>query len=643
MEGKINYVMNMAAMRCYKTITHDELNKWDFPTPLFESIKDNQYVHLYFDFDFDFDRAPNVDYDDLYSKLEALEYAFGDFAMAGYCCDKKVYDRFNSCFKMCITLKDKTDKLDKAVSMHVYYPYTRILRDELHEIMASKRCSNGLIQLTDVSVYKRTGKEQLFRHPYANKVAGDGKGCDMTDYEPSELTVTCTGNEPIITREKWLKHFPFVDAGEEPTEEVSPEDAVEDVDMSLELFEALYKGFEGLEIHGDAGNKRCDEEITLVPLLSAIYKCKNDVIDEDAIDDAIDFIKDNAKLTANARAGWRDRRKQARANKTCRGPGALFVYLKTFNADYYNSTIKPLLPKRAEDLNDVEFDLKDSFSIGDIRSKGAAGGYQVNGDAAKLDYNAVLNDLRRCMLVVDRGEAIYVFKERDARNDRMTTNCYKDVPSERRLKQLKVGTEAKDDNKKDSKTVMRSAWDVYNASTNNAAFYKDAITFYSDKPNDFSFFQGYKYEEVQNDALIEAFNRHIKHIWCKDNEEYYTYVQDWFATIIQKPLGRARTAIVVKGIEGTGKNTITDVWCELLAGYANPNVSDMDSIAGKFNTSLENKKLLVCNEMNSVELSGANLHNSLKKLITEDYVDIHTKNVTYLLRPLPPLRGSVAL
>ena len=191
------------------------------------------------------------------------------------------------------------------------------------------------------------------------------------------------------------------------------------------------------------------------------------------------------------------------------------------------------------------------------------------------------------------------------------------------LKQLKIGTEQKKD-----KIITRSAWEIFDASTNNAIFYKRDITFYSENKADFSFYQGLKYDHERNDELIEMFNNHILNIWCKGNKELYEYIQSWFATIYQNPLGRAYTALVLKGKEGSGKNAITDAWCELLAGYANSNVSDIDSIVGKFNSSVENKKLLVCNEMDSAEMNSTAVFNRLKKLITENSVDIQTKNVS---------------
>ena len=356
--------------------------------------------------------------------------------------------------------------------------------------------------------------------------------------------------------------------------------------------------------------------------MSALYVCVgvNDITDDD-VTDALEFIRENNTLTTNARAKWSEKRRQARNNKQCRGPGALFNYLKNFNNDYFKTYILPhVTPKKSLD---GKFDLKDTFSVKDIREKGAAGKYQVNGEAEKLDYNQVLRDLQRVLIVVDKAEALYIFKQRDARNDKMTiATCHLKTAKDT-LKQLKVGTEL---NKE--KIVTKTAWDIFNASVNNSAFYKRDITFYSENPEDFSFYQGLKYEPVQNDELIEKFNSHIKRIWCKDNEELYTYVQSWFATILQHPLGRCYTALVVKGVEGTGKNAVTDVWAELLSGYSNSNVSDIDSVVGKFNSAVENKKLLVCNEMDSADMNSTAVFNRLKKLITENVIDINTKNIS---------------
>lgn len=369
--------------------------------------------------------------------------------------------------------------------------------------------------------------------------------------------------------------------------------------------------------------KPCKEKPSTVPIFSGYFACINDKITEEMVMSKI--AKLISKGTSNAQAQWYDRVSWSKKSYTSRSIFNLISTCRHWTPLLFKDIILPKLPKYRTILK-TEFDLRELFCIKDIRMKGDKGEYQINGDKKHLDYDAVLSDLKRVMLVVDLGSGIYVIKERDAKNDRMIANYYNQETAFKMFKQLKVGTEVKIVNKEE-KIINKTAFDIYDASTNNAMFYKNSICFYSENKDDFSFFQGYKYEPIQNDMLIEKFNNHIKNIICKSDEELYKYVQSWFSTIIQKPLARACTALVIKGTEGTGKNTMTDVWGELLRGYANSNVSDIDSIIGKFNTAVENKKLLVINEMDSAEMSTTAIFNRLKKLITEDTVDIHTKNV----------------
>jgi hypothetical protein len=74
---------------------------------------------------------------------------------------------------------------------------------------------------------------------------------------------------------------------------------------------------------------------------------------------------------------------------------------------------------------------------------------------------------------------------------------------------------------------MRSAYDIFKSATNNASFYKTSVTFFSENPKEFSIYQGYKYNPVQNDSLIEKFNDHIKDVVCSGNIELYNYLQSW--------------------------------------------------------------------------------------------------------------------
>ena len=634
--AQIKYVKYLAAKRDYQVVSHDDLDDWlhsDFiKHGMFESLLNQEYVHLYFDFDFHTGDEIITNVKRIFDLLDNFKNVFGEYAFAGYCCDKEIYNQLDQEFKDRIELK--TFNLEKPLSFHVVFYKSRILQNELCEIMTSKKYSHEIKQFADSKVYKNKDKEQLLRHPYANKYIktnerndNELKGVNFDDLEnpfmQSELVATPQGFEKIIQKDQWSILFNEIDE----SNEIESEEDIQIVNrfnttMTKELFETLYKGFKGLEIHGDS--EKADKEITLFPLFSALLKCINDVdVNENDFNKACYYIYYNAELTTKAKEKWDSKLEQAKEKKeSCFGPGALFTYIKLFNLEYYNKFIVPMV--RKERMSDeIKFDLRDSFCLKDIREKGANNKYQIDGDASKLNYNAVINDLRRVLVIVDKANTIYIFKERDSRNDKMNITSCSLKSAKDTLKQLKIGTEQKKD-----KIITRSAWDVFDASTNNAIFYKRDITFYSEHKDDFSFYQGLKYDNERNDHLIEMFNNHILNIWCKGNKELYEYIQSWFATIYQNPLGRAHTALVLKGKEGSGKNVITDTWCELLAGYANSNVSDIDSIVGKFNSSVENKKLLVCNEMDSAEMNSTAVFNRLKKLITENSVDIQTKNVS---------------
>ena len=151
--------------------------------------------------------------------------------------------------------------------------------------------------------------------------------------------------------------------------------------MTKELFETLYKGFKGLEIHGDS--EKADKEITLFPLFSALLKCINDVdVNENDFNKACYYIYYNAELTTKAKEKWDSKLEQAKEKKeSCFGPGALFTYIKLFNLEYYNKFIVPMV--RKERMSDeIKFDLRDSFCLKDIREKGANNKYQIDGDAS---------------------------------------------------------------------------------------------------------------------------------------------------------------------------------------------------------------------------------------------------------------------
>ena len=125
--------------------------------------------------------------------------------------------------------------------------------------------------------------------------------------------------------------------------------------------------------------------------------------------------------------------------------------------------------------------------------------------------------------------------------------------------------------------------------------------------------------------MIEPYLNHIRDIICDGKEYCYEYVLNWMSYIIQNPLGKTETAIVLLGEPGAGKNTFTNVFAELFGVYSNMNITNIDDICGKFNTGAVNKKLLVCNELSSVELNKYLNEDALKSMITEYTMVVNEK------------------
>ena len=70
----------------------------------------------------------------------------------------------------------------------------------------------------------------------------------------------------------------------------------------------------------------------------------------------------------------------------------------------------------------------------------------------------------------------------------------------------------------------------------------------------------------------------------------------------------------------------TDIACKLMARYANENITSIDSVIGKFNAVLENKKLLILNELQSIDSNKYLNNDALKSVITDKSINRNQKN-----------------
>ena len=70
-----------------------------------------------------------------------------------------------------------------------------------------------------------------------------------------------------------------------------------------------------------------------------------------------------------------------------------------------------------------------------------------------------------------------------------------------------------------------------------------------------SVFQNFKYDYLDtfDFDIITDFSSLIREVICDNNEEMYKYVISWIANIIQNHGLKNETALILKGLQGTGK------------------------------------------------------------------------------------------
>lgn len=99
------------------------------------------------------------------------------------------------------------------------------------------------------------------------------------------------------------------------------------------------------------------------------------------------------------------------------------------------------------------------------------------------------------------------------------------------------------------------------------------------------------------------------------------YILNWFAYILQHPEDRNRIALHIVSEQGIGKNILTNAICKYLGEEFSETNLNIDSVIGQYTDNLDNKLLLVINEL---DRSNKDV-DRLKSVITEDNISINKK------------------
>lgn len=131
-----------------------------------------------------------------------------------------------------------------------------------------------------------------------------------------------------------------------------------------------------------------------------------------------------------------------------------------------------------------------------------------------------------------------------------------------------------------------------------------------------------EYVELRDEwkTIFEAFatelNGSLEHVV---NFEKYEYILNWFAFMLQHPESRNKTILYIAGKGGIGKNVLSNAIVKIIGKEFANGSADLENVCGNFTGSIENKKFVVINEVES-----SNYSDKIKKII-DDNVKIEKK------------------
>ena len=144
--------------------------------------------------------------------------------------------------------------------------------------------------------------------------------------------------------------------------------------------------------------------------------------------------------------------------------------------------------------------------------------------------------------------------------------------------------------------------------------------------NTFKFFEGSraeKYEVNINDSLIM---KHIREVIANNNPEVFTYIINFLANLLQHPHNKANTALIIKSVQGVGKDTIFNWFGNHILGnkyYFNDDSAEL--LFGRFNSCIANKILCILNEASGKDTFTIN--EKIKNAITRNINNIEKKGM----------------
>ena len=378
-------------------------------------------------------------------------------------------------------------------------------------------------------------------------------------------------------------------------------------DLPVESQKLLINGLFGFKVH-NFSDKPVEEEISLMPLFQALNE-----LDKDLIEDAYNRVKEKCELTDKAKANFDLVRFN---NRNIKHDFRSFKkILRIWNPAYYNEYVEPLMP----DIAIGDFDLHDDFRLDDLCVKARNFKYRT--------LDSVVNDMSRVYRYKLEGGKYFIEKGLDTDTGTLKWNYLKYDYARNQMKSIHLFP-------KTDRTYY-TLWDAFIDHQHELKFDTTAFNHQGEPKLDIfgkpikiiSFFHGYRYQKLPEGKMkvIENYLKLMYEAISDSRDDVYNYILNWIANIAQNPGKKNMTAILLKGTQGSGKNTFTDILARLFVGYSEPNISEIDDVVGKFTSVVENKVLLVMNELMTIKGEYAKAMEKLKSLITDPDIRVEEK------------------
>jgi hypothetical protein len=157
--------------------------------------------------------------------------------------------------------------------------------------------------------------------------------------------------------------------------------------------------------------------------------------------------------------------------------------------------------------------------------------------------------------------------------------------------------------------------------------------------DDYNLWKGFDIEPDANPRPEDRCARLLTHLYdvvCSGNDDHYRYLLKWAAFAVQNPAILPEVAVVMRGVQGSGKGTAVRPFERIFGRHHFVQLDKLEQLTGRFNTALSGKVIVFADEA-----MWAGIKTSLgavKRIITEPTLAIERKGID-----LVPERNCVHL